>query len=156
MGFGIGQAVQRKEDVRFLTGAGKFQDEINLPGQVHAVILRSPHAHADIAAVDIDDARSAPGVLAVLTSTDVRADELGTLPSMKDPRVKMTRRDGAPGYYPPQPLLADGRVRHVGEAVAMVVAETEVQALDAVERIAVDYVALPAIVDTAEAANTGA
>ncbi len=134
MGFGIGQAVQRKEDVRFLTGAGKFQDEINLPGQVHAVILRSPHAHADIAAVDIDDARSVPGVLAVLTSTDVRADELGTLPSMKDPRVKMTRRDGASGYYPPQPLLADGRVRHVGEAVAMVVAETAVQALDAVAR----------------------
>lgn len=156
VGFGIGQAVKRKEDARFLTGAGKFQDEINLPGQVHAVILRSPHAHADIAAVDSDDARAAPGVLAVLTSADVRADDLGTLPSMKDPRLKITRRNGAPGYYPPQPLLADGRVRHVGEAVAMVVAETAVQALDAVERIAVDYVALPAIVDTAEAANAGA
>lgn len=156
MGFGIGQAVERKEDARFLTGAGNFQDEINLPGQAHAVILRSPHAHADIATVDSDDARAAPGVLAVLTSADVRADGIGTLPSMKDPRLEMTRRDGSPGYYPPQPLLADGRVRHVGEAVAMVVAETMAQALSAVERIAVKYRALPAIVDTAQAAGADA
>jgi carbon-monoxide dehydrogenase large subunit len=156
VGFGIGQAVERKEDARFLTGAGNFQDEINLPGQAHAVILRSPHAHADIATVDSDDARAAPGVLAVLTSADVRADGIGTLPSMKDPRLEMTRRDGSPGYYPPQPLLADGRVRHVGEAVAMVVAETMAQALSAVERIAVKYRALPAIVDTAQAAGADA
>ena len=155
-GFGIGQAVRRKEDARFLTGAGSFQDEINLSGQVHAVILRSPHAHADIVSLDADDARAAPGVLAVLTGADVRADGLATLPSMKDPRLEMTRRGGAPGYYPPQPILANGRVRHVGEPVAMVVAETVAQALDAAERVAVEYAALPVVVDTAEAARDGA
>ena len=155
-GFGIGQAVRRKEDVRFLTGAGCFQDEINLPGQAHAVILRSPHAHADIVSIQTDDARAAPGVLAVLTGADVRADGLGTLPSVKDARVEMTRRDGSPGYYPPQPILAEGRVRHVGEPVAMVVAESAPAALDAAERIAVAYQPLPAVVDTAEAARPGA
>ena len=155
-GFGIGQAVRRKEDARFLTGAGSFQDEINLSGQVHAVILRSPHAHADIVSLDADDACAAPGVLAVLTGADVRADGLATLPSMKDPRLEMTRRGGAPGYYPPQPILANDRVRHVGEPVAMVVAETVAQALDAAERVAVEYAALPVVVDTAEAARDGA
>ena len=95
-------------------------------------------------------------MLAVLTGADVRADGLGTLPSVKDARVEMTRRDGSPGYYPPQPILAEGRVRHVGEPVAMVVAESAAEALDAAERIAVEYQPLPAVVDTAEAARPGA
>ena len=154
-GFGIGQAVRRKEDARFLTGAGCFQDEINLPGQAHAVILRSPHAHAELVSIETM-AAAAPGVLAVLMGADVRADGLGTLPSVKDARVEMKRRDGSPAYYPPQPILAQGRVRHVGEPVAMVVAETAARALDAVERIEVEYKPLAAIADTAEAAATGA
>ncbi len=155
-GFGIGQAVRRKEDARFLTGAGCFQDEINLPGQAHAVILRSPHAHAELVSIETMAAAAAPGVLAVLMGADVRADGLGTLPSVKDARVEMKRRDGSPAYYPPQPILAQGRVRHVGEPVAMVVAETAARALDAVERIEVEYKPLAAIADTAEAAATGA
>ena len=155
-GFGIGQAVRRKEDARFLTGAGRFQDEINLPGQAHAAILRSPHAHAELVSIETKAAAAAPGVLAVLTGADVRADGLGTLPSVKDARVEMTRRDGSLAVYPPQPILAQGRVRHVGEPVAMVVAETAARALDAVERIEVEYKPLAAVVDTAEAAAAGA
>lgn len=155
-GFGIGQSVQRKEDARFLTGAGKFQDEINLAGQVHAVILRSPHAHAETRSIATRDAGAMLGVLAVLTGEDVRADGIRTLPSMKDPRLAMTRRDGSPGYYPPESILAIDRVRHVGEPVAMVVAETAEAALDAAELIAVQYDALPAVVDPADAAEADA
>jgi len=155
-GFGVGQAVRRKEDARFLTGTGRFQDEMNLPGQARAFILRSPHAHADILSIDTAAARELPGVLDVLTCAEVRGDGLGTLPSVKDPRVEMKRRDGSPGCYPPQPILADGRVRHVGEPVAMVVAETETGAHDAAERIKVDYAPLPAVADTAEAARADA
>ena len=90
-------------------------------------------------------------MLAVLTGADVRADGLGTLPSVKDARVEMTRRDGSPGYYPPQPILAEGRVRHVGERVALVVAETEAQARHGAELVQIDYGELPAVVAAADA-----
>ena len=147
--FGIGQAARRKEDDVLLTGKGVFQDDVALDGEAHACFVRAPHAHAEIAAIDAAAAREGAGVLAVYTSADT--DGLGTLPCTADAFVALTRPDGSPACYPPNPMLARARVRHVGEAVAMVVAETRDAARDAAERVAVDYRPLPAVVDAAEA-----
>ena len=154
--FGVGQSARRKEDDTLLKGGGRFQDDIALEGEVHACFVRSPHAHADIRAVETAAAAATPGVLAVYTGADVAADGLGTLPCVADAFIALKRPDGSPACYPPNPMLAEGRVRHVGEAVAMVVAESQAAARDAADLVSVDYAALPAVVDAAEAREPGA
>jgi aerobic carbon-monoxide dehydrogenase large subunit len=137
----IGQKVLRKEDPRLLTGQGQFVDDIHLPNTAHLLLLRSPHAHARILRIDITRAESLHGVLEVLIGEDVR-EELGTVPVMaKLPNL----------HVPPHYMLAVGRVRFVGEAVAAVVAETPYIARDAIDLIEVDYEPLPAVVDPEKA-----
>ena len=150
--FAIGQPVSRLEDPRLLKGLGRYVDDLNLAGQAFASILRSPHAHARILAIDTGEAAAMPGVLGVLTGEDCAADGLGQLPCDQ----ARLRRDGSDMYRPPRPVLAQGRVRVVGDYVAMVVAETAAQARDAAERIAVDYEPLPAVVSPDAAAAEGA
>jgi carbon-monoxide dehydrogenase large subunit len=145
--FGIGQPVRRAEDPRLLRGEGRFVADLRLPGQAYAVIVRSLHAHARIRALDPTAAAGAPGVLAVLTGKDLARDGLGTT------RVTLsrTRPDGSPMFAPPHPGLVRDRVRHVGDPIALVVAETPAQAEDAAELVAVDYEPLPAVTATAAA-----
>jgi aerobic carbon-monoxide dehydrogenase large subunit len=143
----IGARIQRKEDYRFLTGAGQYTDDVALPRQSHAAFLRSPHAHAKIRKVSIDQAKSAPGVLAVYTGADLAAAKVGGLPC----GWLITDVNGQPMKEPPYPALAQGKVRHVGERVAVVVAETAAQARDAAELIDVDYEVLPAVTDGTKA-----
>ncbi len=147
--FGIGQPVKRVEDVRFITGAGAYTDDLNLPNQAHAVVLRSPFGHAKINSIDTSMAQEAPGVIAVLTGADVEADGLGTLPCL----APVPNADGSEIVMPPRPLLQSDRVRFVGDTVAFVIAETVNQAKDAAEMIEVDYEDLPAVgtIETAEA-----
>ncbi|HJU15311.1 MAG TPA: xanthine dehydrogenase family protein molybdopterin-binding subunit [Stellaceae bacterium] len=149
--FGIGQPVRRVEDRRFITGNGHYLDDLTRPHQAHAVLLRSPHAHARIRAITADRAKAAPGVLAVLTGADLADDRIGTIPCLSP----VQNRDGSPAFLPPRPALADGRVRHVGDSVAMVVADTVDAARDAAELIAIDYEPLPAAVETAHALDPG-
>ncbi len=143
----IGDAVRRGEDSRLLQGRGRYVDDVAEARQARAHVLRSPHAHAEIADIDITAARAAPGVLAVLTGEELAARGLGSL-KITGPTK---RSDGSPGLYTPQPLLAQGRVRFAGQAVAFVVAETVDQAKDAAELIRVEYVPLPAVVGVDEA-----
>ena len=150
--FGVGQSVRRKEDVRLLTGGGRFLDDISLPDEAHAFVLRSPHAHANIGAIDTSAARDAPGVIAVLTGADVEADGLGGIICL----APVESKDGREMPQPPHPLLARGRVRCVGDGLAMVIADSPAQAKDAAERIVVDYDPLPAVIGTADAASDGA
>jgi carbon-monoxide dehydrogenase large subunit len=148
----IGDAPKRREDARFLTGRGGYLDDLAFDGCAHAVVLRSPHAHARIAGLDALAARSAPGVLAVLTAAEVAADGLQPL----RPTVEANLQTGEKFAFAPQPLLATDTVRHVGEPIALVVAATRDQALDAAELIAVDYVALPAVTTVRAARAPGA
>jgi aerobic carbon-monoxide dehydrogenase large subunit len=150
--FAIGQPVSRFEDPRLLRGGGRYVDDMALPGMVYGVVLRSPHAHARIRAIDSAAAKAAPGVLAVLTGADWKASGFGDLPVPGG----FKRRDGRPLYRPPYPALVKDRVRWVGDCVAFVVAETRHQAMDAAELIAVDYEPLPAVTATADAAKPGA
>ncbi|HEY6382623.1 MAG TPA: xanthine dehydrogenase family protein molybdopterin-binding subunit [Pseudolabrys sp.] len=150
--FAVGQGVSRFEDPRLVRGGGRYVDDIKLPGMAHAVVLRSPHAHAKIKSIDVAAAKIAPGVLAVLTAADVKAAGYGDLPVPGG----LKRRDGSPMYKPRYPILAEDRVRWVGDCVAFVVAETVTQAQDAVELIQVDYEELPAVTATAEAYKPGA
>ncbi|MSP89292.1 MAG: xanthine dehydrogenase family protein molybdopterin-binding subunit [Alphaproteobacteria bacterium] len=149
--YAFGQSVSRHEDPRLLRGDGQYAADIVLPGLAHACFLRSPHAHARIARIDTMAARAAPGVLAVLTHAEVTAAGLGTLPS--DGARK--RLDGQASYMTPRPLLAETHVRHVGDPVAAVIAETLGQAVDAAELIEVDYEALPAVTGVVNAAKPG-
>jgi aerobic carbon-monoxide dehydrogenase large subunit len=150
--FAIGQGVSRFEDPRLIRGGGRYTDDIKLPGLVHGVVLRSPHAHAKIRTIDVTAAKSALGVLAVLTSADIKAAGYGDLPVP----AGLKRRDGSPMYKPRYPILAEDRVRWVGDCVAFVVAETVAQAFDAAEMIAVNYEELPAVTSTADAPKPGA
>ena len=150
--FAIGQPVPRTEDPRLLTGGGKFVDDVKLLGEAHANILRSPHAHARILAIGTDAAKAAPGVLAVLTGQDYAADGLGYMPCTE----LQKRRDGSPMFLPPHPALVLDQVKRVGDAVALVIAETVAQAKDAAERIEVEYEPLPSVTSAAEAAMPGA
>ena len=152
MRFGIGQPVTRKEDPRFLTGRGRYVADIDLARQAYAVMVFSPHAHASIRAIDKEAAEQMPGVLAVLTGEDWAADGLGTL----DPETMPEDMGGPKGFRTKRPPLAQGRVRHVGERVAVVIAATEAQARDAADAIIVDYEVLPAVVGVAEALRPGA
>jgi carbon-monoxide dehydrogenase large subunit len=140
------------EDRRLLQGLGRYSDDVNLPRQVHAMVVRSPHAHARILSIRGADALQAPGALAVLTGADLAADGLGNLPTDSSRK----RRDGSPAFTTPRPALARERVRHVGDPVALVVAETAEQAADAGERVVVDYEPLPAVIGAAPATSAGA
>ena len=140
----IGQSARQVEAPRLLTGKGRFADDVNLHRQAYVHFLRSPHAHADISNIDTTAATDVPGVIAILTGEDYFAEGLGLLESVTPGR----RRDKSPMYRPPRPAITRDRVRHVGQIVAMVVAQTLDQAKDAVERIEVDYAQLPAHIDT--------
>jgi carbon-monoxide dehydrogenase large subunit len=147
----IGQSVRRKEDYRFLTGSGTYTDDISQHGQTYAYFLRSPHAHARIRKIDTQAARAAPGVVAVFTGTDLEGKVNG-LPC----GWLITDVNGQPMKEPPHPPLAQGKVRYVGDHVAVIIAETLHQAKDGAELIEVDYEALPAVVDPAAARSSGA
>src|ERR1700741_2211485 len=150
MKFGIGQPVRRKEDIRFITGQGRYTDDIALPGQACAVFVRSPHAHARVRAIDAAAAKAMPGVLGVLTQADMNAMGAdGTFPFF----FPLKNRDGSNGKTSPKTILVADKVRHVGEAVAVVVAETAAQAQDAAEAVTVDYAPLPAVASALAAAN---
>jgi len=150
--FGIGQSVARFEDPRLLRGEGRFVHDVSLAGQLHAAIVRSPHAHARIARVETRAAAAAPGVVAVLTGEDWAREGFGA----PAPALKRSRPDGSPMFWRGHPVLARERVRYVGEPVAMVVAETPAQAKDAAELVEIDYEDLPAVTSTADAAKPGA
>jgi aerobic carbon-monoxide dehydrogenase large subunit len=145
--FGIGQAVTRFEDRRLLQGGGRYLDDVNLPGQLAAVVVRSVHAHARIRAVDVEAARKAPGVVAVFTGADLARDGLGTMQMT----LKRKRPDGSPMFAPPHRGLAQDRVRYVGDPVALVVAETRGQAEDGADLVDIDYEPLPSVTSTAAA-----
>jgi len=148
----IGQPVLRIEDHALLTGAGRFIDDLNLPGAVHACFVRSPHVHARILSIDARDALTMPGVLAVYTAADLRTAGIGPI----RPTVTQKNRDGSAVTVVPRPVLADARVRFVGEPVAIVVAGTAVEARDAAERVVVDYDDLPWATDPRTALAPGA
>lgn len=143
----IGESVLRKEDYRFLTGAGQYTDDINLPRMAHAVFVRSPHAHALVKGVNTSAAKSAPGVIGVLEGKDVANDKINGLPC----GWLITSTDGQPMKEPPHPILALDKVRYVGDHVVMVVAETLEQAKNAAELVEVDYEPLSAVVDVRDA-----
>ena len=144
----IGEAVRRKEDYRFLTGGGQYTDDVNLANQRYAVFVRSPYAHAVIKSIDVSRAEAMPGVAKVFTGKDVEG-KMGGLPC----GWLITSTDGTPMKEPPHPILAQGKVRYVGDHVAMVVADTLEQAKNAAEAVEVDYDALPAVVDVRDAAK---
>ena len=149
---GIGAAVLRKEDRRFLLGAGRYTDDIQRPYQTYLHVIRSPHAHARIRAIRADAARAAPGVLAVLTGADLAAEKIGNLPT----GWLIHSKDGSPMVEPPHPALALEKVRHVGDQVAVVVAETRDQAREAAALLEVDYEELPAVGTIGKAIAPGA
>ncbi len=152
MKFGVGQPVPRKEDPTLLRGEGRYSDDVNLAGQAHAVMVRSPVAHGVLRGIDIETASAMPGVLAILTAADLDAAGFGPL---RCP-MNVPQRDGSPMKTPPRPSLAVGKVRYVGEAVACVVAETAVQAKDAAEAVQLDIETLPAVTAPHEALKPGA
>jgi carbon-monoxide dehydrogenase large subunit len=150
--FGLSQSVRRVEDPRLLTGRGNYTDDISIPGQVHGTVLRSPHAHARITGIDISPAMEVPGVLAVITGADLQAAGLGEVPCA----IPLKNRDGTPRSETPRLALATDTVRHVGDPVAFVVAETPQAARDGAEAVMVDYDVMPAITDLAAAHLPGA
>jgi aerobic carbon-monoxide dehydrogenase large subunit len=160
MNAGIGQTVRRKEDARLVTGRGNYSDDVNLPGQAYGAAVRSPHAHALIRSIDVAAARAMPGVLAVLTGQDALADGLTRIPHLAaagtPPDIVLTNRDGSPVPVAQHHVLATDRVRHVGAAVAFVIAETIAQAKDAAEKVVVDYEPLPAVIDATAAVEPDA
>ncbi len=148
---GIGASVKRKEDLRFITGKGQYVDDINRPGQTYAVFVRSPHAHARIKSINSKAAAASPGVLAVFTGDDLAADKIGGLIC----GWMIHSKDGSPMKAGPHPALAQGKVRYVGDHVAVVIAETLDQAKDAAEKVEVDYEVLKAAVDPAKTQGAG-
>jgi len=147
----IGDAPKRREDLRFLTGGGGYLDDLSFAGMAYAVVLRSPHAHALILRIQAEEARKAPGVLAVLTAEEVRVDGLNPL----RPSAEANVQTGEKFALAPHPLLAEGKVRYVGEPVALIIAETRVRALDAADRVVVDYAPLPAMTNATAARAAG-
>ncbi len=156
----IGRPVPRKEDARLLRGEGRFTDDFSLPGQCHAALVRSPFPHARIRGIDTAAARNSPGVAGVFTGADCAADGLGAIPHNPVPStrhdMKLTGPGGGEIFAGPHMLLPEDKARHVGEAVAMVVAETPAQALDAAELVVVDYEELPFVTESWAAAADGA
>ncbi len=159
----IGQPVKRKEDFRLLTGAGRFSDDFSLPGQAHAAMVRSPYAHAAIGGIDKSAALEMPGVLAIYTGADCAADGLAEIPHSPLPSTRFDMKLHAPGgkvgddaFIGVHTLLPVDRARYVGEALAMVVAGTRAQAIDAAEQVAIDFTPLEAVTDTRAAAGSDA
>jgi carbon-monoxide dehydrogenase large subunit len=156
----IGKPIVRKEDARLTTGHGRFSDDFNLEGQAYAVMVRSPHPHARIRGVEAARARAMPGVLGVFTGADCRIDGLGAIPHDPLPKtkydMKLFAKDGGAIFIGPHLLLPADKARHVGEAVAMVVAENVAQALDAAEAVEVDYEVLPGVYHSEDAMKPGA
>lgn len=152
MKFGLSQSMRRVEDPRLLRGSGLYADDLVLPGQTYGVVVRSPHAHALIRGIDTSAAKAVPGVLAVFTGADLAAAGLGPVPCA----IPLKNRDGTPRADTPRPALAVDRVRHVGDPVAYVVAETPKAAKDGAEAVLVDYEPLPAVTDLAAAHEPGA
>ncbi|HEY2755426.1 MAG TPA: xanthine dehydrogenase family protein molybdopterin-binding subunit [Pseudolabrys sp.] len=144
---GIGASVRRKEDQRFITGKGHYTDDIARPGQTHAYFLRSPHAHAKINSIDTSAAKAKPGVLAVLTGAELAADKIGNLIC----GWMIHSKDGTPMKMAPHPALAAGKVNHIGDAVAVVIAATQAQGRDAAEKVNVEYEPLAPVIDLANA-----
>jgi carbon-monoxide dehydrogenase large subunit len=149
--FGLAQPVRRVEDPRLLKGMGRYTDDIVLPGMLHGIVLRSPHAAAKILSIATADAKALPGVKAIYIAADLKAAGLGTLPCA----APVQNRDGSDMASPAHPVLADGAVHHVGDPVAFIVADTSEQARDAAEMIQVDYYLLPSATDLATAMNPG-
>jgi len=149
---GIGAAVRRKEDFRFITGKGQYTDDISRPGQTYIHFVRSPHAHAKIRSIDAAEAKKMPGVVAVLTGADLANDKIGNLIC----GWAITSKDGSPMKMSAHPAIANQKANHVGDAVAVVIAETLGQAKDAGEKVKVDYEVLPAVADPAKAQAKGA
>jgi aerobic carbon-monoxide dehydrogenase large subunit len=150
--FGIGQPVPREEDPYLVRGAGRYVDDVTVPGQLRGYVLRSPHAHARIRSIDVGAAKAMPGVHLILTGRDPEIRALGT----QRPQVPRKRRDGSPAAPAPQPALAGDIAHYAGDPVAFVVAETLHQAKDAAEAVEIDYEALPAVASVEDAVKTGA
>ncbi len=150
--FGVGQPVPRGEDPILLRGQGRYTDDVNLPGQAHAWMVRSPHAHGVIKAIDLDAARAMPGVLAIVTGKDLEAAGYKWI----KPGATFNNRDGSPMIVPPRPSLTSDKVRYVGDAVACVIAETVAEARDAAEAVMLDIDPLPAVAQASAAAAPGA
>ena len=149
---GIGAKVLRREDQRFITGKGRYTDDINLPGQAHAYFVRSPHAHATINGINKASAEGMPGVLAVLTGEDAKADGIGNLIC----GWLIKSKDGSPMKMGPHPVLALEKVRYAGDPVALIVADTYQQAKDAGEALEIDYGELPAVAHVGQAHDAAA
>ena len=147
----VGAAVKRTEDIRFITGKGHYVDDVNRPGQAYAYFLRSPHAHATIDKIDTSEAMKSQGVVAIFTGEDIAADKVGGLIC----GWMIHSKDGSPMKMGAHPALAQGKVRYVGDHVAVVIADTYAQARDAAEKTVVDYTELPAVVDLASATKPG-
>jgi carbon-monoxide dehydrogenase large subunit len=156
MKFGLGQTVARVEDARLITGGGRYTDDHAAPNMARAYFLRSPHAHAELTRIDAAGARRMPGVVAIFTGDDIARSGLGNLPCLVVDLFPLKRMDGSPLFHPPRPAITRDRVRHVGDIVAMVVAETVAEAKDAAEAIEVDYGELPAVTTPADAIKPGA
>jgi aerobic carbon-monoxide dehydrogenase large subunit len=156
----IGKPLPRKEDARLITGKGRFTDDFSLDGQTYAVMVRSPYPHARIVAIDAAAAKKMPGVLGVFTGTDCAADKLAPIPHDPVPKTKFDMKLTGPGggavFIGPNALLPVDKARHVGEAVAMVVAETKAQAMDAAEAVEVTYEELPFVLHSEDAMRPGA
>ena len=156
----IGQPLPRIEDARLLTGRGQFSDDFSFPGQAYAAMIRSPHAHARIVRIDSTNAGKMPGVLGVFTGADCFADSLGAIQHDPLPKTKYDMKLQGPGggeiFIGPHLLLPHDKARHVGEAIAMVVAESQAQAFDAAEAVAVEYEELPCVVHSEDAMKPGA
>ena len=155
----IGQPLPRNEDARLLTGRGQFTDDFSFPGQAYAAMVRSPYAHARIVGIDHSTASTMPGVLAVFTGADCVADNLGAIPHDPLPKTKFDMKLHGPGgseiFIGPHLLLPHDKARHVGEAVAMVVAETQAQAFDAAEAVTIEYEELPCVIHSEDAMKPG-
>ena len=148
---GIGVALRRREDRRFLTGRGRYVPDIVRPQQLHAVFLRAPHAHAEIVTMGTAEALASPGVAAIFTAEDVTGDNLNGVPCAWG----IAGKDGRPMKEPPHPLLARGKARHVGDPVAMVIADSVEAARSAAERLSVEYRILPAVTESVAAMAPG-
>ena len=147
---GIGASVRRKEDLRFISGRGNYTDDINRPGQLHAVIKRSDRPHARIVSIDTAAAKASPGVVAVFTGADLAG--IGGLPC----GWQIHSKDGSPMVEPKHPVLAEGKVRHVGDPIAVVIADTKQQARDAAEKLDIVLDDLPAVALVTDAVKPGA
>src|SRR3984885_10217168 len=153
MGFeGIGASVRRKEDLRFISGKGNYTDDINRPGQLHAFIKPSDRPHATINGIDIAAASASPGVVKVFVGADMAAEGIGGLPC----GWQIHNKDGAPMAEPPHPVIAVGKVRHVGDPVAVVIAASKQEAKNAAELIEIDYTDLAGVATVTDALKPGA